>query len=141
MEKCRDSGLAQELEWLYRREFIHKFPYQDCFKLQKLHPRIAHALVPDLVVYFMFIAGYSSSATTLHQRPRVELRAALPKLKRSFYEACPNYKRLAKYITDSNTPALFHDLDVSDRLRLGLTTLIAEFISDSRQLTKNRDIR
>ena len=104
MEKRRDSGLAQEFEWLYRREFIHKFPYQDCFKLQKLHPRIAHALVPDLDVYFMFIAGYSSSATTLHQRPRVELRAALPNLKRSFYEACPNYKRLAKYITDSNTP-------------------------------------
>jgi hypothetical protein len=128
MEKSKDPELAQELERLYEREFIHKFPYQDCYKLQKLHPRIAHALVPDLDVYFSFIAGYGSSATTLHQRPNVELRDALPKLKRSFYEACPKYTRLSKYITDKETPALFHDLEVSDRLRLGLATLIAEFI-------------
>jgi hypothetical protein len=128
MEKSRDPELEQKLERLYEREFIHKFPYHDCYKLQKLHPRIAHALVPDLDVYFSFIAGYGSSATTLHQRPKAELRAALPKLKRSFYEACPKYKRLAKYITDTETPALFHDLEVSDRLRLGLANLIAEFL-------------
>jgi hypothetical protein len=128
MEKSRDSKLAQELERLYEREFLHKFPYQDCYKLQKLHPRVARALVPDLDLYFSFIAGYGSSATTLHRRSKVELRAALPKLKRSFYEACPKYNRLAKYITDSETPTLFHDLEVSDRLRFGLATLIAEFI-------------
>jgi hypothetical protein len=128
MEKSRDLELGQRLERLYEREFIHKFPYHDCYKLQKLHPRIAHALVPDLDVYFSFIAGYGSSATTLHKRPKAELRAALPKLKRSFYEACPKYKRLAKYITDTETPALFHDLEVSDRLRLGLANLIAEFL-------------
>lgn len=128
MEVNRNPELAQELERLYEREFVHKFPYQDCDKLQKLHPRIAHALVPDLDMYFSFIAGYGSSATTLHQRPKVELRAALPKLKRSFYEACPKYNRLAKFISDSETPTLFHDLEVSDRLRLGLATLIAEFI-------------
>jgi hypothetical protein len=128
MEKSRDSELAQELERLYEREFIQKFPYQDCYKLQERHPRIAHALVPDLDEYFTFIAGYGSSATTIHQRSKVELRAALPKLKRSFYEACPKYNRLAKYITKSETPTLFRDLEVSDRLRLGLATLIAEFI-------------
>jgi hypothetical protein len=124
MEKSGEPELAQNLERLYEREFIRKFPHQDCFKLQKLHPRIAHALVPDLDMYFSFIAGYASSATRLEQRPRTELRAALPKLKRSFYEECPRYKRLAKYISGRDTPALFHDLEVSDRLRLGLATLI-----------------
>jgi hypothetical protein len=128
MEKSREPELAQSLELLYEREFIHKFPYQDCFKLQKHHPRIAHALVPDLDMYFSFVAGYASSATRLEQRPRTELRAALPKLKRSFYEAYPRYKRLAKYISGGNTPALFRDLEVSDSLRLGLATLITEIL-------------
>jgi hypothetical protein len=103
------------------------FRIQIATNFQRLHPRIARAIVPDLDMYFSFIAGYSSSATRLRHRPTAELRAALPKLKRSFYEACPKYNRLAKYISDSQTPALFHDLEVSDRLRLGLATVIAEF--------------
>jgi hypothetical protein len=128
MEKSRDSELAQELEQLYEREFLRRFPYQDCYKLQKLHPRVARDLVPNLDMYFSFIAGYGCTATTLHHRPKVELRAALPKLKRSFYEASPKHNRLAKYITNRETPTLFHDLEISERLRLDLTTLIAEFI-------------
>jgi len=128
MEKNKNPELAQKLERLYEREFIHKFPYQDCYKLQRFHPRITRSLVPDLDMYFSFIAGYGSSATTLHQRPKAELRAAVPKLKRSFYEACPEYSPLAKYITDNETPTLFHDLELSDRLRLGLTTLIADYL-------------
>ena len=128
MRNLKDKRLAQDLEALYKQEFIHKFPYPDCYKLQKLHPSVARELIPDLDMYFCFIAGYSSSAMQLDQRPQGEIRAALPKLKLSFYDSFPRYNRLAKHITDVNTPSLFHDLEVGDRLRLGLVTLITELL-------------
>jgi hypothetical protein len=128
MGNIKDNKLARDLETLYRQEFIHKFPYLDCRKLQKLLPRVASELVPDLDMYFSFIAGYSSSAMRLDRRPQDEIRAALPKLRRSFYDWCPRYNRLATHITEVNTPSLFHDLEVADRLRLGLVTLIAELL-------------
>jgi hypothetical protein len=129
----RDVGsirntLAKKLETLYKQEFVHKFPYPDCRKVQKLHPRVARDLVPDLDTYFSFIAGYSSSVMRLDQRPQGEIRAALPRLRRSFYDWCPQYTRLAAEVTNVNTPSLFHDLEVADRLRLGLVTLITELL-------------
>jgi hypothetical protein len=57
MEESTGTELAQKLERLYEREFIHRFPHQDCYKLQKIRPRMAHWLVPDLDGYFSFIAG------------------------------------------------------------------------------------
>jgi hypothetical protein len=128
MGNMKHNKHAQELEILFRQEFIHNFPYPDCRKLQKLHPRIARQLVPDLDMYFSFIAGYSSSATRLDQRPQRELRAAVPKLRRSFSDWYPRYKQLAMLITDVNTPLLSHDLKVADQLRGGLLTFITELL-------------
>ena len=85
--------------------------------------------MPDLDAYCSFIAGYASSATRLERRPTTELWAALPKLRKSFFEACPEYKRLANYITNTETPALFHELEVADNLRFGLVRLIARLLS------------
>lgn len=105
---------AQDVESLCARQFWGKFPYKDCYKLQKLKPRITHGLIPDLDLYLAFIAGYSSSATRLAERPREEIRKAIPKLKLSFFEKHPVYKPLKKLINARDTPSLSKYLRVAN---------------------------
>jgi len=77
----------------------------------------------------MFIDGYSSTARRLSQRPQAELCAALPKLERTFFEVFPKYRAASDHITDNVTPSLFHQLEVADRLRLGLVAFISDLLS------------
>jgi YxiJ-like protein len=130
MDKVGDNTLARSIEALYAQECVHKFPYEDCRTLRKLQPNLDQNLTADLNSYFMFIAGYSSGATRLGQRPQAELRAALPRLKRTFYEVFPKYQTVSEHITDNGTPSLFHELEVADRLRRGLVTLISDLLSE-----------
>ncbi|MGA8541240.1 MAG: hypothetical protein WB566_17185 [Terriglobales bacterium] len=84
----------------------------------------AQDLAPHFNAYFMFINGYSSSATRLGGRPKAELHAALPKLKKSFFDLHPRYKPLMRLISVDETPALLRYMQIADKERMGLVTLI-----------------
>jgi hypothetical protein len=120
--------LAREVEDKYQRDFVHPFPYQACYRIQRLKPRLTRGLVPDLDTFFSFIAGYSSSATHLRNRTKDELARAIPKLKRSFYEAYPRYESLEEFIARPENEALQHDLRVADQLRSALVVLMEQLV-------------
>jgi hypothetical protein len=122
--------LAQEIEAVCREHRFTKFPYSDCRKLQKLKPRITLDLGPDLNAYSMFITGYSSRATILADIPQGDLRAAIPKLKKSFLDWHPRYEPVLRHVSPNETPALFLYLQIAERLRNSLAALIeAIFLS------------
>jgi YxiJ-like protein len=120
----RANTLAEEIERCYEERFKNKFPYDDCYKLQRENPSIGTGLIPDLDSYLSFIAGYSSSATTLVHRPVEELRKAISRLKRSFFEVNPRYKSLERLITLRDTAVLYTELQVANALRRDLLVLM-----------------
>ena len=120
--------VAKDVEQSYATRSRHPFPYKDCYKLQKLQPRLAHGLIPDLDLYFSFVAGYSSSATRLKNRPIEELRVAIPKLLKSFFDTMPRYRTLRKHITPKNTPELYEELRTINDLRRSLAVLMNQLI-------------
>jgi len=129
VDELEAKALARGIEALYRTEFLHPFPHEECKKIQKLRPDLAGDLVDHLVFYLEFIAGFSSSATRLRDRSTADLRAALPFLKHSFYDEYPQYQPLSQLITEADTPSLSHELATADRLRHDLMTLINQTCS------------
>jgi YxiJ-like protein len=126
--KTGTGALAQAVETHYNSGFGKKFPYEDCYKLQRENPPLTDGLVPDLDMYFSFVAGYSCNANSLGDRPLEELRNAIPKLKKSFFDAYPRYKPLTEFITAANTPALYLRLQAADDLRRDLVTIMEKLV-------------
>ena len=120
------KALAQKVEARYNGDFKKKFPYEDCYKLQRKSPLTTASLIPDLDAYFSFIAGYSSGATSLSERPLGELRNAVVKLKNSFFDTHPQYKPLEKLIVPTDTGTLHLDLRVADELRRDLVAIMEQ---------------
>jgi YxiJ-like protein len=89
-------ALARSIEERYNRDGRKAFPYADCFELQRGFPDLTDGMIPSLDEFCMFIAGYSCGASRLGGRTRAELRGAIPKLKLSFFDVCPQYKPLAE---------------------------------------------
>jgi YxiJ-like protein len=121
------EAVAKNIQQRYATELLRPFPYKDCYKLRKLQP-LAHDLIPDLDLYFSFVAGYSASATQLKNRPTEELRAAIPKLQKSFFDTMPRYRKLQKYITPKDTPNLHEELRVINDVRQSLVILMSRLI-------------
>lgn len=119
---------ARQIESLYQSSFTKKFPYADCYKVQREYPKITAALIPDLDAFFSFIAGYSSSATRMCKRPIDELKAAKRKLESSFFELYPVYRPIAEQIMSGNLPNLQESLRAADELRRYLLMLLSEIL-------------
>jgi YxiJ-like protein len=120
--------LAKEVESRYRNELRTKFPYADCYKLQRIRPDLTAGLIPDLDMYLGFIAGYNSSATTLSERSQEELRKAIPKLTKSFFDTYPEYRPLERIIVPAEFDALSRRLHVADALRRDLVVLMERLV-------------
>jgi|SRR5271157_3367904 len=119
--------LAHSVEERYRNALRSKFPYQDCYKLQRKNLLLTKSLISDLDAYFSFIAGYSSNASNLRSRPTDEIRNAIPKLKRSFFAAYPQYGELAVLVTPDQVAELYAELELADALRSDIVRIM-EFI-------------
>ena len=116
------KSLAEEVERRYENDFKGGFPYNDCYALQKMNPKLTRSIIPDLDEYFGFIAGYSSSATRLNARSGEELRKAVQNLKRSFFDKHPEYNPLKDAIAETMT--LSRKMHVADELRRNLVIII-----------------
>jgi hypothetical protein len=58
MESDTLHKIALRVEERFKNASASKFPYQDCYHLQKAYPALKKGLIPDLDCYFSFIAGY-----------------------------------------------------------------------------------
>jgi hypothetical protein len=123
------SQLAVEVKFRYQHEFLHAFPYKDCRKLHNRYQQLTDGLIPSLDLYFSFIAGFSSSATTLGQRSQEEIRKAIPKLTMTFFETYPAFEPLKEFINPTETASLYHDLSIADDLRQKLVRIMVHLAS------------
>jgi hypothetical protein len=120
------KSLGEDVERRYDSYFKGKFPYDDCYALQKVNPNLTANIIPDLDEYFSFIAGYSSSATKLSVRSKDELRDAVPKLRRSFFDKHPEYRPMEEAIARSET--LSRKMHVADELRRDLIAIMERLV-------------
>lgn len=126
---ARRHDLATAIERTYKTSLLKRFPYQDCYQLQRKFPVLRDDFIPDLDSYFSFVAGYASSATTLDSRSREELERAIPRLGRSFFESYPQYAPFAAQISKESTPDLFEQLRRTNRSRKSLVKIMRELLS------------
>lgn len=125
------NDLGYSLEQRYREERTAPFPHEDCRKLRQEYPLLTDGLVPSLDSYFSFIAGFSSSASKLTERPRSQLSDAIPKLKRSFFETYPQYLPLAEVLNPGKFEKLSLRLRSADGSRVDLITIMERIINSA----------
>ena len=123
-DSSRIEALGRSLEERYRSKMCVRFPYEDCRHLHKRFPSIADGLVPDLDMYFSFIAGFSSSASRLDERPYSQISSAIPRLRLSFFKANPQYNPLARELRTPECKRLFEALRDHDQARIDLLTIM-----------------
>lgn len=125
----RKRDLAPGIEQIYKTSLRKRFPYQDCYQLQRKFPTLRGHFIPDLDTYLSFVAGYASSATSLKNRSREELKPAIPRLRQSFFESYPRYLPFADEIDEESAPDLFEQLRCTDRARRSLVKIIEALLS------------
>jgi hypothetical protein len=123
-----NDRLAASLEERYETCLKVPFPYKDSRKLHRQHPALGSGFIPDLDMYFSFIAGYCSSATSLAERPREEIRKAIPILRLSFFETHPEYRPLQSVITSQDYAVLHARLQAADEMRHDLLTIMESLV-------------
>jgi hypothetical protein len=115
---------AEQIEQLYAASFAVPFPYNDCLQLLKERSAPAGTLIPELDWYFGTVAGYSHSASRLKASSVAELQAAEKVLSKGFFDHFPQLESYRELIDEERTPELHRNLDVAERLRSGLLTLV-----------------
>jgi hypothetical protein len=114
-----------EIEELYHSYFDEgPFPYEDCFALAKRKDIPSSDFIPELDWYIFNIAGYSSWASKLVNRPIEERQKAKKLLEKNFYEYFPDLARLESMITQDQTPTLFELMKQTEIARLALLELL-----------------
>ncbi|MGH9846072.1 MAG: YxiJ family protein [Blastocatellia bacterium] len=126
------AGFRQTLE----EDLSKPFPYDDCRRVLAragdiADGDIADGLIPDLDLYFSDIAGYCSHGKKLLNMPKDDLVAARATLERSFFEKHPEYRALAVWINEIETPMLFAEINRHEEVRCKLLELISNLLSDS----------
>lgn len=138
--KAMINSFTEEIAAGFRRileeELSKPFPYDDCRRVlakagELADGEIADGLIPDLDLYFSDIAGYCSYGKRLLSLPQNELTAARATLETSFFEQHPEYRVLASWINETETPVLFADLNRHEEVRVRLLELISYLLSDS----------
>lgn len=125
MERSLEETVI-ELRRIFKEELSRPFPYDDCRHVRAQDGEIGELLIPHLVLYFMDIAGYCSHGKKLLLLSEDNLRKAQATLAKSFFEKHPEYFAL---INGTNTPTLFAELGLYDKVRLQLLAVIAELLS------------
>jgi hypothetical protein len=122
----RGDGLMTgiQLEEIYVTHFRGSFPYADCRWLASHEGQPVEDLIPELDMYFSNIAGYSSSASRLGERPASVLRKARKTLALNFFETYPSCERYSGLITSEKTPKLYEQMRIAEQLRLELLEIL-----------------
>jgi len=112
---------------------VDPFPYEGCRWLKCEFDDDLTELIPDLDLWFMGIAGYSSFAKRILSWPEEKVIQASGELSNSFFEEYPQYAWLERHITEANTPDLYEALHLSERLRKMLTEILSFMLREKYQ--------
>jgi hypothetical protein len=119
-----NDELGQQVESLYQSRFRWPFPYRDCRLVARQCGVDTADLIPELDTFFAEIAGFSSSATKLSQRPVESLRRAQFWMSRDFFERHPSLAVCRDHIDEEHTPDLWRQMRVAEELRCSLLRLL-----------------
>ena len=128
MNRERSEELAAEVKRLYEEEARLPFPYDGCRTLLQGNEDEFEGFIPNLDLYFMDIAGYCSSGTTILKWPEEKVREAQSRISLTFFELCPQYCALQNFISESATPDLYEDLMLYEEMRSKLLELFSRLL-------------
>ena len=120
--------LAEEIKRTYEEEDRGPFPSADCRELMRDFPFDDHWFATYLDTYCSDIAGHCSWGKGILKWPAEKLRKSHGLLSFSFFDLYPQYANLQRLITDDETPDLFEELKLYDKLRRQLLVLLFELI-------------
>ena len=119
------SRIASELVQLYDQDCRNPFPYQDCRTLLEGTDDRMAGFIPDLALHFAEIAGFALGAKRLDRWDKEKVTNAQRALVRSFFEKHPEYQELEARITPADTPDLYADMALHEKMRIEVLHLIA----------------
>jgi len=88
------------------------------------------ALIPDLDLYCLDLAGYASWGKKILDWPREKMLEARAKVEKSFFELHPKYLPLAPLITEMKTPDLASRMAIYEKLRIEILNLLSGLLSE-----------
>ena len=118
------QDLADRLKVLWDEEFRGPFPYDDCRWLKHEFDAELDSLIPDLDLWVIDVVGFASRGRRLLDFSQEQALQAHGLASLAFFEQHPEYAWLERHVSESNTPDLHAYLDVSNRLRLMLLSLL-----------------
>jgi hypothetical protein len=136
------SEIVKEAEAICSRQselyeaICHPFPDENIDHIRKtvtsrkivIRRLIKKGFALDLGWYFDGIVGASSwSLRSLSRRAHDERLVLLTYVDKGFFEKYPNYLPLQRWITETNTPALYRDLVLYEEIRLNALRLMNLF--------------
>jgi hypothetical protein len=136
-EKRRES-LAAKIDKAYQQMLV-PFPSRDIMKVADSTER-GWDLSGDLNLYWSNIAGYSSWARVMHERPVERLIEARRSLSQDFFEAHPHHQVLRDRITWDDTPDLMRELTLYEDTRLTLIELLDYLLEQRKEQDKPADV-
>lgn len=104
---------------------IDPFPYEGSRWLKREFDEDLTDLNTYLDLWFMKVAGYSSSGKRILSWPEEKIIQARGELSHSFFEEYPQYAWLERHITEAHTPDLYEALHLSERLRKMLIEILS----------------
>ncbi len=116
--------IIRELQSIYREASGVRFPYEGSRHLLREVGGSYEGLIPDLDVYFSTIAGYCSWGERILKWSQEKILEAQNRIAASFFEKHPQYKPLEVAITESNTPDLFAQMALHEKMRKSLLELL-----------------
>lgn len=120
----KDFELEEKLKILgklYKSEFLHPFPHQDCRKISS-----DENFVPSLDLYFSDIAGYCSWGIRIKKWDGEKIEIAKKQLQNSFFQRFVGFSELKLKINEKQTPQLFNQMLIYDLMRLTLLDILSE---------------
>lgn len=122
------SFLIQELA-SYDEESRKPFPRADVRKITGGDVDRELDFVGDLNAYDMTISGPISWKASIVEWPRKKAEEVLEYSTKSFFEHYPQYKPLELLISEKNTPDLYADLQLHNKMRMVLRKLLTQLLS------------
>lgn len=124
--------LINELEG-YGKKSVHPFPYADCRKLisdlSLQEQRHFEEFTANLNTFHMAVSGPISWGAKILGWPQERVIREYAYLQKSFFQRFPQYKTVRRLINKTNTPDLFKEIKVHEKIRKLLLELLPLLIA------------
>lgn len=126
------ESMVMNITELYEED-ISPFPSEGCRWLKREFEANLDDLIPDLDMWFLNLAGYSSVVKRIPSWPEEKGQEVKGALAFNFFEEYPQYAWLERHITQANTPDLYEHLQLYEQLRKMLYELLDFMLREKYQ--------